>query len=355
MSQGATGSSGGFRPIALAFWHHIYWRQRNDYELARHLLDRGAAHSIVVAAALGDETRVRELLNDDAALANDQESGGKRPLSAAAERNHESIVRLLLDAGADPNLPEGEACPRGYALWAASHFGHRQVAELLLEAGADPNAHVDSSGTPTESAADAEMRALLCRHGGRVGLASQFWQGDIEAITALLDAKPETFDEGATAEGFLYSVKQGHESLLHLLLARGLRVPGAVTCCQTYLWESVKLARVLLEHGMDPDLPNWQQIRPLHHLAARGEIDKAKLFLEFGANPGAIDEEYRSTPLGWAARSGQTDFVRFWLETGEKGSTGASVPQVPAWARPIEWARRRGHAEIADLLDRANS
>ena len=118
---------------------------------------------------------------------------------------------------------------------------------------------------------------------------------------------------------------------------------------------SVKLARVLLEHGMDPDLPNWQQIRPLHHLAARGEIDKAKLFLEFGANSGAIDEEYRSTPLGWAARSGQTDFVRFWLETGEKGSTGASVPQVPAWARPIEWARRRGHAEIADLLDRANS
>ena len=48
----------GFRPVALALWHNPYWSQRNDYAMARHLLDRGAEHSITVAAALGDAERV---------------------------------------------------------------------------------------------------------------------------------------------------------------------------------------------------------------------------------------------------------------------------------------------------------
>ena len=197
------------------------------------------------------------------------------------------------------------------------------------------------------------MRALLYRSGGRMRLGSHFWRGDTDTIAALFDAKPEIFNEGAAALGFTHCVKAGHESLLRLLLARGLRVPRVVTGCQTYLWDSVELARLLLEHGMDPDLPNWQQVRPLHHMAARGEIDKAELFLEFGADPGAIDEEYRTTPLGWAARCGQTDFVRFLLRTksaaGPKGDR--SAPGPPAWAQPIEWARRRGHMDIVALLN----
>ena len=118
--------------------------------------------------------------------------------------------------------------------------------------------------------------------------------------------------------------------MLLLLLARGLRVPAAVTYCQSYLWRSVPLARVLLEHGMDPDLPNWQQIRPLHHMAAHGQIEQANLFLEFGANPCAVDEEFRSTPLGWAARCGQTGFVRFLLDHLTRVGADAA-PAVPAW------------------------
>lgn len=338
----------GFRPVVLALWHHPYWQQRNDYAMARRLLARGARYSITIAAALGDEDRVRELLAADGGLANDQEACGKRPLSTAAERDHRAIVDHLLAAGADPNLAEGPNCPKGYALWAAAHFGHREVAERLLAAGADPNAYVESSGTPIGSAADADMRALLYRHGGSVPLSQHFFEGNIDTIAALLNAKPAVFNELHTAEGFTLAVSAGHEDLVRLMLARGLRVPAAVTSCQTYLWSSAELARLLLDHDMDPDLPNWQQVRPLHYLAQRGAVDKARLFLEYGADPNAIDEEYRSSPLGWAARSGQTDFVRFALDNG----FDPDLPESPYWATPLAWAQRRGHDDTVALLAR---
>lgn len=335
----------GFRPVALALWHHPYWQQRNNYSLVRHLLRRGAAYSITIAAALGDEDRVREILRTDATLANAPEPGGKRPLSAAAERGHAAIVDLLLEAGAEPNLPEGPNCPRGYALWAAAHFGHFEIAERLLQAGADPNADVESSGTATGSAKGPGMRALLLRHGGRLPLSQCCFEGNIEVVATLLDAKPELFDEQALTDAFTLGVMANHADLVRLLLARGLRVPAMVTCCQTYLWRRLPLARLLLEHGMDANLPNWQQITPLHHVAGSGNIDAAKLFLEFGADRNAIDEEYRSTPLGWAARSGQIEFVRFALANGFRGHADS-----PPWASPLAWAQRRGFQPIAELL-----
>ena len=334
--------------MVLALWNHPYWPQRNDYATVRKLLARGARYTITVAAALGDEDRVRELLAGDADLANDQEPGGKRPLSAAAERNHVAIVKRLLDAGADPNLDEGPNCPKGFALWAAAHGGHFEIAEMLLDAGADPNADVESSGTPTGTP-KPELRALLYRHGGRLPLAMHFHEGNIDTIAALIDAKPELFDVGSAIDGFTLAASAGHEAIVRLMLARGLRLPSSVTVCQSYLWRRSDLARLLLELGMDPDLPNWQQVRPLHYIAAKGEIDKARLFLEFGADPNAIDEEYRTTPLGWAAKAGQTDFVRFALANG----FDPALPTAPAWAQPLSWARRRGHTDTAALLEGA--
>ena len=341
----------GFRPITLALWQHPYWPQRNDYATARRLLDRGAQYTPTIAAALGDEERLQELLRRDASLADQPEPGGKRPLSAAAERNHGAIVDLLLDAGADPNLPEGPNCPRGFALWAASRFGHRAVAERLLKAGADPNAMVESSGTPTSSAADEDMRALMYCYGGRMDFMGHFWKGNIDALAALLDATPELFDEGVCADGFTMCVSEGHEWLVRMMLSRGLRVPGVVTVCQTYLWRNLDLARLLLEHDMDPNVPNWQQVRPLHHMAAKGEVDAARLFLEFDADPFARDEEYLATPLGWAARAGQEEFVRFWLDTVEGAL--AAEPATPQWANATAWAQCRGHTAIVRLLNAA--
>ena len=255
----------GFRPVVLALWHHPYWQQRNDYAIARQLLERGARYSITVAAALGDEERVGELLASDSRLANEQEPGGKRPLSAAAERNHVGIVNRLLDAGADPNLDEGPNCPRGYALWAAAHLGFFEVARMLLDAGADPNADVESSATPTGTS-NKEMRALLYEHGGRMPLAMHFYEGNVDTIAALLDAKPEMFDDMRVTAGFTMAVSAGHDALVRLMLARGLRVPASVTYCQT-LPVAITRSRPLAarpRHGPQPSQLAAGAPAPLH-------------------------------------------------------------------------------------------
>ncbi|MCY3883938.1 MAG: ankyrin repeat domain-containing protein [Gammaproteobacteria bacterium] len=339
----------GFRPITLALWHHPYWRQRNNYEIARLLIEVGADYSLTIAAALGDKDRVKQLISANNTDPNEEESGGKRPISAAAERNHLDIVEFLLDSGADPNLPEGPNCPRGYALWSAARFGYREVAKLLLEHDADPNAPVESSGSPTESAKDDSMRNLLYQYGGFVGMAAHFHQKNIDVIAALLDRCPERISESEIVEGFTMGVSNDDEDLVRLLLARGKRVPSHVTGCQTYLWHSLRLSELLLQHGMDPNLPNWQLMRPLHHMASKGNAEGAELFLKYGADPTLVDEEYRSTPLGWAARSGQIGFVEFLL--GYDPSLATISPEhEPDWASPSAWAERRGHMSIAQLL-----
>jgi len=57
--------------------------------------------------------------------------------------------------------------------------------------------------------------------------------------------------------------------------------------------------------------------------------------------------EWASTPLGWAARHGQKEMVRWLVARGADVSAPADRP----WARPIEWARRGGDMEMVELLN----
>lgn len=339
----------GFRPIVSALWLHPYWNQRNDYDTVQLLLQHGAAYSMTIAAALGDEDRVNELLAQDASLANHQETGGKRALSAAAERNYVGIVKRLLDSGAEPNLEEGPNCPKGFALWAASRHGFFDIAKMLVEAGADPNAYVESSGNPTESAFNREMRELLYCHGGQVGFTMFFHENNVDVVAAILQHAPQRFRDSLAEEGFPHAVSNSYGTLVRLLLNAGVRVPPVLTGCQTYLWHDLELCEVLLQHDMDPDLPNWQSMRPLHHMAQKNMVDGAKLVLKYGANPSLIDEEYRTTPLGWAAMFGSVDYAKFLLERFPNRATHEPV-DMPDWATPRAWAERRGHNDVVNLL-----
>src|SRR5690349_20109515 len=100
-------------------------------ESVQALLERGAAMDLQVAAALGREQEARRLL----ASAGPEER--QTALSLAAQSGHAGIVRMLLEAGEDPNRfnPVG-----GHShctpLHQAAGFGHVEVVRALTENGA---------------------------------------------------------------------------------------------------------------------------------------------------------------------------------------------------------------------------
>jgi ankyrin repeat protein len=130
-----------------------------------------------MAASAGNGAVVQLLLGKSSNV-NISDLSGYTPLSLAAWRGHDAVVRLLLDAGASPN-PEGtglKQLPTGATdkthaeiyedalrrerspdhfnihgrtpLHMASAGGHSSVARLLLDAGAKPNTQDQYGRTP---------------------------------------------------------------------------------------------------------------------------------------------------------------------------------------------------------------
>src|SRR5437870_3077312 len=90
-----------------------------------------------------------------------------------------------------------------------------------------------------------------------------------------------------------------------------------------------------------------QQMEQRLHLP-ENRVKCAALLLDAGASISARDDEYRSTPLGWAARNGVKNMVEFLLGRG----AATNLPDDEAWATPLSWAERLGHVEIAERLRR---
>jgi ankyrin repeat protein len=107
-----------------------------------------------------------------------------------------------------------------------------------------------------------------------------------------------------------------------------------------------ELTEFLFARGANPNHRDWLGVTPLHEFARRGDVEKAALFIDHGADLHARDEDICSTPLGWAAKFGKTIMVEFLLRRGVK----LNLPDDPPWATPLAWATRRGHGEIVKLL-----
>jgi ankyrin repeat protein len=341
----------GLRPIHLTNgdYHYRGWRDLPAAAIQRHevvlgyLIARGAEYDISVASKLGDLERVRELLDRDPSLIHrlpGESYYTGLPLRNAAAAGHIEVVRLLLERGADPNQPEPGIAPRGGALHSAIGGKHLAVVKLLLEHGADPNAEVESSGNCLSMAkfagAPKELIDLIVSYGGALSpdLA------DLETLGAMLRGNPqlavsEKLDDPAAMELIL----RYQPDILK-------RTPDPTPWWSHARPKTPEYARSLMQRGLDPNRRNWLGIALLHRCAAKGDTVIAAVCLEFGADIDAVETEWCSTPLGWAAREGKLEMVEWLLNRGAR----RDVPEDEPWAWPIEWARRRGHERIAAVL-----
>lgn len=338
----------GARPLDLSNGDYYYrgWRDVHENGVTDHwavmefLLEQGAEYDLTTACRRGDRARVREILRDDPAAANRDAKYNTWysgfPLRSAAKAGHLEIVRLLLEHGADPNKPEHGLAPFGGSVYDATQNGHYEVVRLLLENGASPNQDVESSGCPL-SQADAALSELLRAHGARYDAFACCLHGHVEDFAWLCERDPFVANN---SQLFAMAAESGLKQIVEIFLRYQ---PDMWQRMPARLGQSAEITAWMLASGMDPNQTNWLGFHRLH----RGcSIEDLEAWVRMGADLNIIDGEHQSTPLGRAARSGAVDYAKALLQHGaDRDLAGAD------WARPIEWAKRRGHEGMIRTLD----
>jgi uncharacterized protein len=188
------------------------------------------------AVRAGDVETIRGLLRNDPALAS-AHIRGRRGGSATVLHlvtdwpgyfpNGPEIVRLLIDAGADPNaLTTSQGTQPGPGSETPLHYAASsddvEVAEALIEGGADIEVPDGSIGTPLDNAvgyACWHVARLLVARGAKVDKA---WHaaamGMLGRLEALLGSNPPAED---VSQAFWHACAAGQRRAAEYLLSRG--------------------------------------------------------------------------------------------------------------------------------------
>lgn len=182
-------SADGLPVLLLALFH----QQR---AAADALLEAEPELGVLEAAAAGRADRLHELLAADPAAIGERTPEGFTALGLAAFLGGPAAVRVLLEHGADADDdPDNPFGVRPVHAAAAAH--DRETMRLLLEAGADPNARQRGGFVPLHEAAhtdDVEMARLLLDHGADPALAADDGR----------DARRIAADDGSVAVARLF-------------------------------------------------------------------------------------------------------------------------------------------------------
>ncbi len=200
-----------------------------------------------------------------------RESSSRRtPVLFEAIDLHVDLVKVMLKAGADPNITDHR---KKSALFYAVESNAAEAAMALLEAGADPNLANENGETPLLEACGNEKI-------------------DIAVIRAMLERKADPNIAASGRNGLtplIAAVREEREDVVDALLASGTAVDAKVANGRTALIFAAdsrlaSVAKKLLDKGSDPNLADKDGIPPLAYAVRSGSVDVARLLLERGAD-----------------------------------------------------------------------
>ncbi|MEM6393224.1 MAG: ankyrin repeat domain-containing protein [Planctomycetota bacterium] len=389
------------RAVMSIGWPHHVDRPR-ALRVMRRLKQRGCETTAWAAAALGDVDRLRELYAESpASFALGGERFGNRGavLTRAAQFGELESVRCLLDLGLDPDEPlplgresdDEEAVSWGGPLCAAAEHGEMEVVRLLLERGADANANIYAGGWPLDRAygrGDRAMVELLFEYGAEPSpytVCNAHDYATAERLFAERGHEPAWVRELVWSAGCCIALPIVEMALPRFMELRPLMPPddGGLMSSHDLLHQPMRLGKptdhvrpagyrhddrfkileLMLDAGIDPNVPGYFGLTVLHWVAAlfggdgppTGPTDDgvrfATLLLDAGADPMLRDDLLCSTALGWACRYGRAELVELLLERG----VPIEEPETPAWAQPRAWAKKMGQDAVSGFLRRGEA
>jgi ankyrin repeat protein len=297
---------------------------------------------ILVASKNGNLEEVKHLVNECPELIYAQYNYTP-PIHFAVREGHIDLVKYLLDN--DAHDPSYKIYPFNDPLQTiAQDRNHSEIA-LLLEQYAKDKSKQKYKGDNGE--------ILYNRTELQVEFQEAVNKGSLGKTEKILTEHPE-FAKDEThfwGEGILvFAAKENNRKMIDLLMNYGAKVPAILKWAQFYYFERMDGATYMMEKGMSPNTMSWHHVTLLHDMAQKGDIKKAELLIKYGADIGPVEEEYQSTPLGMAARWGQAEMVNYLLAK-DADSNKAGAP----WATPLEWARKKGHVEIEQILRKSGA
>lgn len=198
-----------------------------------------AGVGLIDAAAAGDISALRALLETSEVDLNVRDSGGRTALMAATYANQPEAVDVLLNAGADVDLQDNML--NNPFLYAGAE-GLMEILKLTNEAGADP--------------------ALRNRYGG-VAIIPAAEKGHLDAVQYLLEETDVEVD---------HINDLGWTALLEAII---LSDGGPV---------HQEIIAELIAHGADVTIADGEGVTPLQHARQRGYREIETQLIDAGAS-----------------------------------------------------------------------
>ncbi|KAI0467992.1 ankyrin repeat-containing domain protein [Xylaria cf. heliscus] len=235
-------------------------------------LNLSGLNQLHVAARLGLEHYVKELLKKGNIDVDSPDEMGRTPLWWAASSGHAGVVRLLAQAGANPDEDESY---NGYKpLHEAARANHVEVVKVLMEFGVSPMTGKTRDSPGMRCGNEPSSR-------GHTPLMYACQYGHVEVVDVFLSFMS---DPNIVCHALVWAAKKGRAAIVRRILQH----PNADANTKGYSASPLALAcssgnpdtvLALLEAGADPNIIPMRgaEIRPLLDLRPRSDDDYSPL------------------------------------------------------------------------------